>query len=343
MGILQVFLVFLATLLAFLFSALTGGGASLLLIPVLHYLLKATHVPFVITAGSLFSSLGRIIVFFRNIKWSIFYYFCPLSIPSVIIGAYFLKYMNPIYIELFVAIFLLSNIPELIKKDKQLESEKEKYPSYVWGLVGFVAGFISGITGAVGLIFNRFYLRHGLSRAEIVATRAANEIFLHVLKIILYLKMELYSNDSLLIALTVALGAFLASYGIRYVLVYLTEGMYRRLGYLAMTVSGVHLLFSSVTKILHQENLYFYSNKHEETVLHWRQYDFVLEYSLREGLEVEIPIAYSELPAALRQRYDTLRVHCDDIFIEKIYSPFDEYKYEFYCYAGGRYRKYEFD
>lgn len=69
----------------------------------------------------------------------------------------------------------------------------------------------------------------------------------------------------------------------------------------------------------------------------------MLEYSLREGLEVEIPIGYSELPTALRQRYDTIKILCDGIFVEKIYRPFAEYKYEFYGYAGGRYREYEFD
>lgn len=59
-------------------------------------------------------------------------------------------------------------------------TEVEPAPSS-WGKlssIGFLAGFLSGLTGAVGLVFNKFYSHYGLSRDQVIATRAANELLL---------------------------------------------------------------------------------------------------------------------------------------------------------------------
>ena len=82
-----------------------------------------------------------------------------------------------------MSIFLISNLPQVFKnKKKDYEAEKG-LKSWSLLIIGF-AGFISGITGAVGLLFNRFYLRFGMSNQQIVATRAANEVVLHIVKLL---------------------------------------------------------------------------------------------------------------------------------------------------------------
>jgi uncharacterized membrane protein YfcA len=50
------------------------------------------------------------------------------------------------------------------KKIKANETNEKASPKYVLAIIGFLAGFVSGITGAVGLLFNRFYLKFGLKR-----------------------------------------------------------------------------------------------------------------------------------------------------------------------------------
>ena len=83
------------------------------------------------------------------------------------------------YLQLIIAVFLILNTPELFRSRTQQKKEEKPFPKFILAIVGFFAGFVSGITGAIGLLFNRFYLRYGLTKEEIVATRAANEIFLH--------------------------------------------------------------------------------------------------------------------------------------------------------------------
>ena len=210
-------LLFLATILAFWISAICGGGASLILVPLLNWLLPTSVVPFSLTIGTFTSSASRIIVFKKDICWKIFFWFVPFSIPAVLLGAWLIKYVNPLYLQLIVGLFLLANLPELFRNKKQQRQEEKPYPKFVLAIVGFFAGFISGITGAIGLLFNRFYLRYGLTKEEIVATRAANEIFLHSIKLIIYLILGLYSSSAFWLGLTIAIASIISSYTVKFI------------------------------------------------------------------------------------------------------------------------------
>jgi hypothetical protein len=133
----------------------------------------------------------------EHIHWGVFFWFVPFSIPAVLLGTWLIKYVNPMYLQFFVALFLIANVPEPFRTRKQQEKEETPHPKFVLAFVGFFAGFISGVTGAIGLIFNRFYLRYGLSKEKILATRAANEILLHAIKLVIYLLLGLYSKNAL--------------------------------------------------------------------------------------------------------------------------------------------------
>ena len=96
--ILKIGLLFLGAILAFWISAICGGGASLILIPVLNLLLPTSVVPFSLTIGTFTSSASRIAVFKKFINWKIFFWFVPFSIPAVLLGAYLIKFVNPVYL-----------------------------------------------------------------------------------------------------------------------------------------------------------------------------------------------------------------------------------------------------
>jgi hypothetical protein len=90
-----------------------------------------------------------------------------------------------------VALFLITNVVEVFRSKAKIEKEEKPCPKYILDLVGFFAGFVSGVTGAIELLFNRFYLRYRLTKEEIVATRAASEIFLHLIKLVSYILLGL--------------------------------------------------------------------------------------------------------------------------------------------------------
>jgi len=338
--IVEVILLFFGTILAFWLSAICGGGASLILIPILNLLLPASVVPFSLTIGTFTSSVSRIAFFKKNINWKIFFWFVPFSIPAVLIGAYLIKYINPNYLQLIVAFFLIANVPQFFKKVKNDETDEKASPKYVLAIIGFLAGFVSGITGAIGLLFNRFYLKFGLKKEEIVATRAANEVFLHLIKLVIYISLGLYSNLALWLGLAIAVATIISSYTVKYILPYLSENLFRKIGYGAMVVAGIILLIGTSDKIIQQDKLGVTIAK-SESIISWRSTDFVIEFAFDDGLEIERPIHPKELPNHLKTKYDSLKNHYDIIHLEKVFTFRNESSYEFYCYKDNQLTKFE--
>ncbi|WKS96020.1 sulfite exporter TauE/SafE family protein [Riemerella columbina] len=344
--VIKIIVLLASTVVAFWLSAICGGGASLILIPVLNWLLPSSVVPFSLTIGTFTSSASRIAVFKKHISWKIFFWFVPFSIPAVLLGAYFIKFVNPVYLQLIVAIFLIANVPQLFISRKEQKKEERPYPQWVLGLVGFMAGFVSGITGAIGLLFNRFYLKYGLSKEQIVATRAANEICLHLIKLVIYIALGLFSKMAILLGLIIALGAVISSYTVKFILPHLSEFLFRKIGYGAMVLSGVMLLVSTSQKIIEQDQIKVHNSGiagESEISIQWRKSNFVLEFALDDGLEVERPISAEELPENLYIKYEILRPQYDRIELEKVYRLGEEPSFEFYLYKNSTLKKLEFE
>jgi len=342
----KILLLFAAAIAAFWISAICGGGASLVLIPVLNLLIPARFVPFSLTIGTLTSSASRIAVFRKYINWNVFLWFVPFSIPAVLLGAYLIKFVNPLYLQLIVALFLILNIPQLFSSRKRELKEEKSFPKYVLAIVGFLAGFVSGVTGAIGLLFNRFYLKYGLSKEQIVATRAANEIFLHLIKLVIYLSLGLYSQTAIWLGLTIALAAVASAYSVKFILPYLSEFVFRKIGYGAMVISGLFLLVNTSEKIINADNIRITNLNvidKNETAFSWRQSDFVLEYAFDEGFEIEKTITFEELPSELKNKYNEMHIQYDKILLEKVYKFRKPDSYEFYCYKNKHLTKLEFD
>lgn len=340
---LKIISLFIATVVSFWISAICGGGASLILIPILTTLLSPAVVPFALTIGTFSSSASRIVIFKQHISWKVFAWFVPFSIPAVLLGASLMKFFNPLYLEIFVALFLIANIPELFKNREKQEKEEQPYPNYVLAIVGFLAGFVSGITGAVGLLFNRFYLRYGLSKEQIVATRAANEIFLHLVKLIVYALLGLHSQAAIAFGIVIALASIVSSYSIKFILPFLSEFLFRKIGYGAMVVSGALLLTETAQSIVKQDKISFEISRYNEAIVNWRESRFALEFSLGEGFEIERQIKPEELPERLKLKFDELSSQYDEIFLEVVYRIGEKRGYEFYCYKNNALSKYEFN
>jgi hypothetical protein len=340
--ILFISLLFLVTIIAFWISAVSGGGASLILIPILNLILPSPLIPFSLTIGTFASSASRIVVFRKSINWKIFFWFVPFSIPAVILGAWLIKYINPNYLQFFVALFLITNLAELLRGKKTIKKKEKTYPKYILALIGISAGFISGVTGAIGLLFNRFYLGYGLTKEEIIATRAANEIFLHLIKLVIYILLGLYSTFAFWVGITIAISAIISSYTVKYILPYLSEFAFRKIGYTAMVVSGIALLFSTSNLILKHDKLSEMAGFNEASIK-WQERSIDLEYSYNDSLEIERPIQQNELPENLKLKFQELSQIFDHILLEKVFRLSKKPGYEFYCFKNNKLTKYDFD
>lgn len=282
------FLILAASILAFGMSAVSGGGAGLILMPLLGLVLPALQVPAALSIGTAASSAARIASFRKAIRWDIVRHFAPTALPFAALGAWALSRMTPVYLSLLLGLFLMGNLPLLFRKPPTLTAIKPIRPIWLH-VLGGAAGFISGFSGAVGLVFNGFYHRLGLRKEEIVATRAANEITLHLLKIILYAAFGLFSTKAIVTGTTVALAAILSSILMRYLLPHLHDHLFRSIGHAAMVAAGFAMVIVSSSQIARYDDImihYAHTLKETSASLSWRQHVFSVEWE--DGDELEL-------------------------------------------------------
>jgi hypothetical protein len=263
--------------------------------------------------------------------------FLPTAVLGVFLGAKMLSYLAPMYLELCMGLFLISNLPWLFRKQipKHTASASHTIPTWQIRLVGLLAGFISGLTGAVGVLFNRFYFRYGLDNDEILATRAANEALLHVIKLYLYASLGLFQLRTIGIGLIVAMAAVLSSGFMKFALPRISRGLFMRAGYGAMVVSGVLVLNRAIVDIKLANDPDFRVTIQSEELsarLTWNTLIYFAELSYDEGLEFEKAVPLSSLSLDRQHYVQSLRDGAQKVDIEKVYAR-----------AGVSYEAYYFD
>ncbi|MES2063062.1 MAG: sulfite exporter TauE/SafE family protein [Bacteroidota bacterium] len=336
-------LVFIIAIAAFAISAICGGGASFVLLPLLGIMLPGAQVPAALSIGTAANSISRIGIFWKHIRWDIVVYFLPPALPAVYFGSKLLTIIDPIWLELFFGFFLIINLP-MIFKSKNIRTNKGQTlnSKIIIPIIGLFTGLVSGLTGAVGLLFNRFYLSYGLTKEQIVATRAANELLLHIIKLILYLLFGLLTYESVSIGLVISISAIIASFVMKKFLYLLSENTFRTIGFSVMVLAGVVMMVNTGFR-LHNEQQIKFSKIDDglETKLKWNHRSFLLEFKYNDGFEIERPVALSDLPLHLQQKVAPLSKNADKIFFEEVYAFGDHY-YEVYLYHGEKLTKYNF-
>lgn len=337
-------IIFLASVVAFSLSALTGGGASILLIPLLSCVLPILEVPAALVVGTAASSLSRAFCLWSSIRWDIVRIFLPAALPATIIGVLTLQVVDSLLIEWLMGIFLLSNIRMVIFPSRPMTTSQKNIRLRIF-LNGLGAGFVSGATGAIGLLMNRFYSSQSLTKDEIVATRAANEILLHLLKLFLYFHLGLFTIKAFHLGLFIAVAATLSSFGITQLLAHLSETGFRRLGYVAMVASGIVIFYQSSEQILVERNpsvSIVPTFEGFETFLSWGIQRTALEFEEDGSLSLERTLRTEELPDCIRSKLDRLQQPHSTVICEEVFSNEGHY-FEVYLTSPHSTQKFEFD
>lgn len=294
----------LGSIAAFLLSSVAGGGAGLLLMPVLVMLLPAASAPAALSIGTATSSASRLMVLRKRIRWDVVRWFVPAAVPAVFVGAWLLTFFPPIYIQVLIVVFLMGNLPAVFRKVmvRPAVLPLVDRPRQLL-LVGAAAGILSGFTGAVGLLFNRFYYRLEMDKEEIVATRAANEVLLHIIKLVLYGSFGLLTERALFAGVVVAVGAITASIITPFTLRRLNEVLFRRIGLAAMAIAGVTMTTTSSAQVIAQNQLgatVSVAPREVELTTRGRGRQLSVEVDRIEGPVVEVPARSTDIPTATR-------------------------------------------
>lgn len=238
-----VFLI-IGVVITFVLSVLSGGGASLLLMPIITALIGVRGVAPIMTIGITFSSISKAFYFWKEIDWNLFKWLFPSTVVGSVLGARLLAEVPTDMLQVLIGLFLISTIVQF-RPSKKKSSLIPKIKAWHFAPMGLLVSFLSGLIGGVGPLMNSAYLNYGMSKEALLGTRSANAILLHVTKIISYAALGLIDMRILQYGVLVGVSAVIGTYFGRKLLGRISEVMFRRIVVLSMVVSGVFMLLKN--------------------------------------------------------------------------------------------------
>ncbi|MGY6544510.1 sulfite exporter TauE/SafE family protein [Arthrospiribacter ruber] len=238
----QLILVLLGAFVVFILSTLTGGGASLLLMPLVAVVVGVKAVAPVMAISIGMSSTSKVFFFWRFIDWKLFVWLFPSTIVGSIIGARMFAALSSDFLQILIGLLLLSTIFQWNKKETKTGF---KVKAWHFAPMGLVVSFLSGLIGGVGPLMNSAYLNYGISKESLLGTRSANAIILHITKIISYAYYGYVTGEVLKFGILIGISSMIAVYFGKLILAKISELFFRKIVVASMVASGVLMLWKN--------------------------------------------------------------------------------------------------
>ena len=247
---------------AWIVSTLAGGGSPFVLIPLVNLLIGAASVPPVITIGMFLGNAHRVLLFWREINWELTMWYAPGAIIGSFLGAYTFTQIHLDWLQLIIGVFLivsavlfaLEKNPVIaeVKADLLTEPPKDSlsinesgHKLKAWYIMpaGFLKAFVSGLVGTTGPVLNPFYLRYGLVKEQLLATKATHVVIIHLVKIITYGAFAALSREEVVAGLAIGIAAIPANLVGKAILSRMSPDQFRQIVLAFMSVGGIWMLW----------------------------------------------------------------------------------------------------
>ena len=161
-------------------SAVIGmAGGVTLLSGMLMVIPPATAVP-IHGVVQLASNSTRLLVFFKHVRWRIVGWFGVFAAPGAALGATVVRVTPGAWLTLAIGIFILV-ATHLPTPNRPRGGDIKR--AWIFGPVGFAAGFLGMLVGATGPLIAPFFLRENVLKEELIATKAFCQAFVHLWKL----------------------------------------------------------------------------------------------------------------------------------------------------------------
>lgn len=235
-------ILFLLGTAAFTLSTISGGGGALMQIPVLNFLIGTSQTAPVINLGTFISRPARIILFWKHIVWKVFWYYVPTAMIGAILAAYLFSQVKIFWIQLLVALFLISTVFQY-----SFGKKSRSFPVKHWHFIplGLIISMVGTFTGGMGPILNPFLLNVGIEKEELIATKGAQAFFLGIAQIGSYSFFGLLDKELWVYGIAIGIGASLGNYFGKLLLKRMSKLAFRKWVIVMMVVSGLVLLIKA--------------------------------------------------------------------------------------------------
>lgn len=237
----QLILVLIGAFIVFILSTLTGGGASLLLMPLVAVVVGIKAVAPVMAVSIGMSSTSKVLLFWKHIDWKLFTWLFPSTIVGSILGASLFASMSSDYLQLLIGLLLVSTVFQF----KQRKKSRFKVKAWHFAPMGLLVAFLSGLIGGVGPLMNSAYLNYGISKESLLGTRSANAILLHSTKIVSYAYYGYMTGEVIKYGVLIGVTSMIAVYFGKLILTKISDNFFRQIVVASMVLSGVLMLWKN--------------------------------------------------------------------------------------------------
>lgn len=225
--------------IAWFISTVAAGGAATLLVPVIGLLLGVQYVAPVISVASLCTNPGRSFLFRDHVDWQILRYLLPGSLLGAFLGAWSFSFLDPEWIQLVIALFLISYVLQYRFGISTISVRTRAW----WFLpLGLLIAFLSGLVGATGPILNPFLLSYGLEKEHLVGTKSVNSLVMQFTKLATYTLFGALTSEIVLYGVLLGIGAIAGVYIARHHLFNIHPERFRAYTMLMMLIAGFLIL-----------------------------------------------------------------------------------------------------
>jgi hypothetical protein len=132
------------------------------------------------------------------------------------------------------------------------QSSQSGFQLQAWHIMpaGFLKAYVSGLVGTTGPVLNPFYLRYGLIKEKMIATKATHMTIIHLFKLITYGALAAISKEQLIAGLAIGLAAIPANLVGKALLKRISPHQFRQIVIAFMAIGGSWMLWS-------QKDLFF--------------------------------------------------------------------------------------
>ena len=222
-------------------SALIGMGGGVLLLALMTLVLPYQLLIPIHGIAQLISNGTRSLLLKHHVRKDFFLAFL-LGTPIGSVCAYYL--LNTINDSSTYYLLLALLILYSIFKPKRLPSIVLSLKG--WCVLGILASIVAPILGATGPFIAVFYVRDDLTKEQIIATKAAQQMLLHLLKIPLFLSLDFNYFQHLDLILVMVAGVVLGTFSGVKILDKMNEKVFRIIFKTVLFISAMRLIYKFV-------------------------------------------------------------------------------------------------
>lgn len=232
-------------LIAGLLSGAVGFGGGMILLPVITYFYGIEVAIPVSTIAQLMSNLSRVGIGWKDIDWRAVGRFTLVALPFTALGAFGFAKVPKAPMTMVLCTFLI--VFAIIKLRGKIHLPKRPATMYIGG---GLTGLVNGLLGISGPLSSAVFLTLDLAPVAYIASEATAAAAMHVVKTIVYGKLNLMSWEiffsGLGIGAAMIVGNIIAMHYIRNV----NKKLYQRIVAAVMIAVSLWLIISNLITLL---------------------------------------------------------------------------------------------